>query len=196
MQQPNWIFVTVIGAIVGAIVSQYWMIIFFPLKLLRKDPFRGDWYDYHFTFMHGKRFLAQSMVSVSRGFLVDRSIRVQDQDIVRYDGDVDLNRKDGLAYKGSAKVEGPHIVIRLHATSHEEVLVFRLINRLPSNAAMIPGIWMSFDHDRNPTAGIMILSREKIATADAIHMLVGVSRTERGAVQVPLSERARRKVVT
>jgi hypothetical protein len=193
MQQPNWIIVTIIGAVVGAVVSQYWSIIFYPAKLLKTDSLRGSWYDYHFTFVHGKRYLAESMVSIRRGILTDRSVRVQDQDLVRYSGGIDTSRKDGLAYKGTAYIEGPHLIVKLHAISHRELLVFRLINRLPSNASIIPGVWMSFDHELNPTAGVMVLSRERMTSSDASAVLLELSRTERGAVQIPLSERARRR---
>jgi hypothetical protein len=193
MQQPNWIVVTIIGAVAGAIVSQYWSIIFYPVKLLKADALGGGWYDYHFTFVHGKRYLAESIVRVRRGILADRSVYVQDQDLVRYSGGIDPNRKDGLNYKGGIQVEGPHLIVKLRATSHRELLVFRLINRLPSNASIIPGVWMSFDHELNPTAGVMVLSRERMTSSDATTMLLEISRTDRGAVQVPLSERARRR---
>ena len=194
MQQPNWIIVTIIGAVVGALVSQYWTIIFYPARLLKADTLGGDWYDYHFTFLHGKRYLAESIVKVRRGMLADRSVYVQDQDLVRYSGGIDPNRKDGLSYKGSVQVEGPHLIMKLRATSHREVLVFRLINRLPSNASIIPGVWMSFDHELNPTAGVMVLSRERMTPSDATTMLLEISRTERGAVQTPLSERTRKRL--
>jgi hypothetical protein len=193
MQQPNWIIVIIIGAVVGAVVSQYWTVIFYPAKLLRTDSLSGDWYDYHFTFVHGKRYLAESIVRIRRGKLTDRSVRVQDQDLVRYSGGIDTDRKDGLAYKGTTYIEGPHLIVKLHAISHRELLVFRLVNRLPSNASIIPGVWMSFDHELNPTAGVMVLSRERMTSSDATDVLLGLSRTERGAVQIPLSERARRR---
>ena len=35
-----------------------------------------------------------------------------------------------------------------------------LLARLPSNDSVIPGVWMSVDHDMNPAAGLMILARE------------------------------------
>jgi hypothetical protein len=193
MQQPNWIIVTIIGALVGAVVSQYWTIIFYPARLFKADTLCGDWYDYHFTFLHNKRHLAESIVKVRHGILADRSAYVQDQELVRYGEGIDPNRKDGLSYKGSVQVEGPHLVMKLRATSHQELLVYRLINRLPSNASIIPGVWMSFDHELNPTAGVMVLSREKMTAGDATAMLLELSRTERGAVQIPLSEQRPRK---
>jgi hypothetical protein len=193
MHQPNWIIVTIIGAVIGAVVSQYWTVIFYPVKLLRSDSLGGCWYDYHFTFVHGKRYLAESIVRIRRGILSERSVYVQDQDLVRYAGGIDPDRKDGLTYKGNVQVEGPHLIVRLRATSHKELLVFRLINRLPSNASTIPGVWMSFDHELNPTAGVMVLSRERMTPNDATTMLLELSRAERGAVQIPLSERARRR---
>jgi hypothetical protein len=194
MHQPNWIIVIIIGAVVGAVVSQYWTLVFYPVKLLKTDSLRGVWYDYHFTFVHGKRYLAQSIVRIRKGILTERSVFVQDQDLVRYSGDIDPNRRDGLTYRGTIQVEGPHLIVKLRATSHKELLVFRLINRLPSNASIIPGIWMSFDHELNPTAGVMMLSRERITSNDATNMLLELSRAERGAVQTPLSERVRRRL--
>jgi hypothetical protein len=194
MHQPNWIIVIIIGAVVGAVVSQYWTVIFYPVKILKTDSLRGRWYDYHFTFVHGKRYLAESIVRIRRGILSERSVFVQDQDLVRYSGDIDPNRRDGLTYKGTVQIEGPHLIVKLRATSHKELLVFRLINRLPSNTSIIPGVWMSFDHELNPTAGVMMLSREKMTSSDATNMLLELSRTERGAVQTPLTERARRRL--
>lgn len=193
MHEPNWIVVTLIGAVIGAIASQYWSIIFYPLRLLKHDPLMGGWYDYHFTFVHGRRYLAESIVSIRRGLLVGRSIRMQDQDLIRYSEGLDRDRKDGLTYRGLVSVEGPHLLIRMHATSHNELLVFRLINRLPSNASVIPGVWMSFDHELNPTAGIMILSRQQMEPTAATNLLLEIARVERGVLQVPLSERARRR---
>jgi hypothetical protein len=194
MSEPNWIIVTLIGALIGAIVSQYWTIFFYPIRRLKHDPLLGTWYDYHFTFVHGRRYLAASAVVVKRGLLTSRSIRMQDQDLIRYSEGPEHDLKDGLSYKGVVLVEGPHLLIKLHATTHNEFLVFRLINRLPSNSSMVPGVWMSFDHELNPTAGIMMFSRQKLDTDIATNLLVNMARIERGVLQVPLSERARRKI--
>lgn len=194
MGEPNWIIVTLIGALIGAILSQYWTILFYPLRLLKHDPLLGDWYDYHFTFVHGRKYLAESTAVIKRGLLTSRSIRMQDQDLIRYSEGPEHDLRDGLSYKGVVLVEGPHLLIKLHATTHKEFLVFRLLNRLPSNASIIPGVWMSFDHELNPTAGIMMFSRKKLDRNEAATLLVEIARLERGALQVPLSERTRRKV--
>lgn len=191
--EPNWMIVSVVGAILGALIARYGSIVLYPMRRFKKEPMIGHWYDYHFTFVNGKRYIAESPVNIRRGKLRGISVEIRDQDVVSQSGALDNKRKDGLTYQGILRREGPHLVIEVKGVGHIELLIFRFIYRLPSNDSVIPGVWMSFDHDMNPTAGLMILSRRRLRRSAAIPLLLDCAHLAEGVLQVQPSATRGRK---
>jgi len=191
--EPNWIIISVVGAILGALIARYGSIVLYPIRYLKKEPLIGDWFDYHFTFVNGARYVAESPVKIRRGKLRGISVEIRDQDVVSQSGVLDNKRTDGLTYRGTLRREGPHLVVEVHGVGHIELLIFRFIYRLPSNDAVIPGVWMSFDHDMNPTAGLMILSRTRLRRSAAIRLLLDCAHLDEGVLQVQPSATRGRK---
>ena len=190
--EPNWAVVTIVGAVVGALAQKYGSLVLYPLRRLKQEPLIGAWYDYHFTFLNGNRYVAESPVLIRHGRLTGISVEINDQDVVSESGSLNNKRRDGLTYRGTLRHEGPHLVVEANGVRHTELLVFRFIYRLPSNDAVIPGVWMSFDHDMNPTAGLMILSRKRLRRSAAIKFLMDSAHIDDGVIQVqPSAKRGR-----
>ncbi|MGO9319798.1 MAG: hypothetical protein ACLQBY_03185 [Solirubrobacteraceae bacterium] len=87
-----------------------------------------------------------------------------------------------LAYKGTLRIENDQLLIEMDATTHNEHLVYRFLNRIPSNASVVPGIWMSFDHDSHPAAGAAILSDRAMAADEAEKEIL--RHTTAGAIRI------------
>jgi hypothetical protein len=87
-----------------------------------------------------------------------------------------------LAYKGTVRIENDQLLIEMDATTHNEHLVYRFLNRIPSNASVVPGIWMSFDHDSHPAAGAAILSDQNMTAEEAEKEIL--HHTTAGAIRI------------
>jgi hypothetical protein len=161
--QPNWILALIIGAVVATLVDKYGGVILYPLRLLRKDHYLGEWWEYHLSYLHGHRTLRRSKLSIRRGLRTN----VRRAHFWHIAPDAAGGPRKELVYKGTLRIENDQLLIEMDATTHNEHLVYRFLNRIPSNASVIPGIWMSFDHDSHPAAGAAILSDRDMTDDEA-----------------------------
>lgn len=172
-QEPNWMIVTVIGAIAGASVNWWWPLIRYWTGRRRRSFLLGDWHGYHATFYAGQPVIVHDTFRVRRG--------------VRGALIVSAEQNDGLApsltYSGEVRLEG-HIVFVLSAKSHEETLVLRFVEPIPSNPTPMVGLWLSQDHDRNPACGTIALTRAELSSTEAAKLLESRSTTAAGAIRI------------
>ncbi|GID95328.1 hypothetical protein ACFQFC_33215 [Amorphoplanes digitatis] len=163
-QEPNWIIVTLVGALVGASVT-WWSS---PIRYLRArndhQHLLGTWYEYHYTFRHGQVILGRAAVTIRPGFK-NALMAVVVQHETHPDGEV-----TDLSYAGRVSYEG-HLVLSLSGSPHDHTVVMRYLERLPSNTAPMLGMWMSQDHDCLPAAGVSALSRRELTDEQAREVL-------------------------
>jgi hypothetical protein len=161
--EPNWILILALGAIAGTVVDKYGGVLLYPIRQLRDDRYLGEWWEYHLSYRQGQRTLRRSKLIIRRGL----HTRVRRAEFWHIPATARSDDQKEIAYRGTLHIENNHLVIQLYATTHDEYLVYRFFNRIPTNAEVIPGIWMSYDHDTNPAAGAAILTNKPMEPDDA-----------------------------
>ena len=161
--QPNWLVVLIISAVLATLVDKYGGAILYPYRRFKKDQWVKDWCEYHLSYKDGQRILRQSKLSIKRG-LWSSARRVKFWHLPSDAADGLQNR---LLYKGTMRFEKDQLLIEMDAKTHKERLVYRFINRIPSSDSVVPGLWMSYDHDSRPAAGAAILSDREMTADEA-----------------------------
>lgn len=168
-QSPNWIVNIVLGAIAGALFTDYKNIVLYPLRRLKKTQYTGTWEEYHWTWKAGKKHLSHARLRITRGLLTPYSVDFWHVDLSpQASGD---GHPTELRYKGTLEVEEGHVLIDLHATTHLETLSYRFHKWIPSSSDFVAGVWMSFDHTGAPAAGGALLTRNEVGSAEAARVL-------------------------
>jgi hypothetical protein len=178
--EPNWIVVTLIGAVLGASAA-WWSA---PIRYLgarnRHRHLLGTWHECHYSFRHGQVILGRATIVVRPGF--KNSLKVNaTQHEVHPDGAV-----TDLSYAGHLHREG-QLVLTLSAESHDETLMMRYVERLPSNPAPMLGMWLCRDHDGLPAAGVSALSRKEL-TDEQAYATLRFQGSSSGVLRVFLQE--------
>src|SRR3954462_9472559 len=94
LREPNWIIVTLVGALLGASVG-WWSS---PIRYLRSrkqnSHLLGTWHECHYTYRHGQVILGRGTITVRAGFKNSLKV-VADQNETHPDGVV-----TNLSYEG------------------------------------------------------------------------------------------------
>lgn len=171
---PNWLLSSVIGAIIGALVVPVTGLLAYPVRRLRvHTTLIGRWYSYHYSFRDEILELRYGTLHIRPGlrrqYVVHRkNSRTRPDPNGRFRPAIDL-----LRYRGSLHEEGHHIIVEVKPrdSRRDETVFYRFLGQIPSNASVVPGLWMAYDHDRNPAAGTIILSREPLTDEAATRLL-------------------------
>jgi hypothetical protein len=190
--EPNWEVTLILGAVVGVLVIPIWQLIVYPARRLRPHSLNGRWYEYHLTFVSGRVALRFGIVCIKPG-IRSRYIVTAEYSDGPPQGDGQLPTPK-LWYRGRVlPSEADQVVILLKGLSHPETAVFRLLDRIPSNDNVVPGIWMAYDHDLAPAAGVAILSRSSLPPEQAMRMLQSWLIQEKGAMHLRKTPTVQRK---
>jgi hypothetical protein len=176
--QPNWLVVLVISAVLATLMDKYGGVILYPIRRLKKDQYVKDWYEYHLSYKDGQRILRQSELSIKLG----RWSSARRVEFWHLPSDAADGQRKKLLYKGTMRFEKDQLLIEMDAKTHKERLVYRFVNRIPSSDSVVPGIWMSYDHDSHPAAGAAILSG-RVMTADEAEKEI-LRHTNAGAISI------------
>jgi hypothetical protein len=84
-----------------------------------------------------------------------------------------------MNYRGYAEVERSQIIMKIHSGRNQETARFRVTWPIPSNARLLRGIWLSFDHDTKIASAAQILSRDELPDTDAIAKIKEAMRWEK-----------------
>jgi hypothetical protein len=189
--EPNWEVTAVLGAVLAALVVPFWQLLNYPVRRLRPHSLNGQWYTYHLTFVSGQIQLRFGILHIRPGIRSRYVATRENSDAPpQSDGTIPAPK---LRHKGQILPdEADQIVILYKGTSHRETVVYRFLNRIPSNATVVPGIWIGYDHDLCPAAGSAILSRKALPPDEAIRILQSWLVCERGAIHLRKNPIARR----
>ncbi|MEV6527050.1 hypothetical protein AB0M43_34490 [Longispora sp. NPDC051575] len=182
MVEPNWIITSVVGAVIGVLVVPFYRVLLYPFRRLRRHPLGGLWYSYSYSFIDGRLHLRHGTFHVRSGVL--QRYVVSRENFGRYPPPTFGATPPPLRYRGSVYEEHDHYVMVFQGRTHTETLVYRFVNRIPSNAGIIPGIWLAYDHDLNPAAGTAIISREPLAPETVTSLLRSWVVFEKGAFHI------------
>lgn len=171
--EPNWIIVTVIGAVLGAIVARYGAVILWPVRRLKRHPIEGLWHSWHYTFHNDGEQLRSGEIRIRRGVL--RPLIITANATSANGQTMSPARSE---YDGRIKVEANTILLILNAKNHDETVTMRFASRVSFDMSELHGLWMSYDFDLRPAAGIEILTRRRIEKHEALDLISGI--TQRG----------------
>jgi hypothetical protein len=151
--EPNWIVVSVVGAVLGAVVARFGGVLTFPFRRT-KEPV-GVWNVYHHTFRQGSLQLVWERMTISKAPLGGLKVVVKDP-----------MDPDSQIYRGSVAVEGGAIVVITMRGSRgfgtNGLVSIRLQSRLPPDHRVMYGMWLAYDHDGCITAGTVVISRDEL----------------------------------
>ncbi|MFF0292794.1 hypothetical protein ACFYS8_06150 [Kitasatospora sp. NPDC004615] len=168
--EPNWLISAAVGAVLGALVVPAANLALYPARRLQAHPMAGHWYSYHFSYLSGQPVLRYGTIVIRTGVRT-RHVIERHSSASPIGPDLALT-PPVLSYRGGSLIdEADHIVMTFSGKTHRETLVYRFLSRIPSNASVIPGVWMAYDHDLNPAAGAAIISREPLADSDIRRLL-------------------------
>ena len=165
MDEPSWIVTVLVSGIVGWSLPYVGRVLYYCVRRLKKDHLEGEWYGYHWTYKSGLPILNKSTWHIGKGVLHRFCVRYAHQ--------------DGMSYRGYAQVERAQLVVRIHSTRNQETPYFRFTWPIASNAEVLQGIWMSFDHDVHIASGAHILSRKALTDEEAIGTIKETMRWEK-----------------
>ncbi len=182
VNEPNWIITSFVGALIGVLIVPLYQMFIYPFRKRQWHPLGGKWYSYSYSFLDGRLQLRHGTFTVRHGvlqrFVVDRL------NFGQYPPPPSSPQPPPLRYRGTIYEEHDHYVMTLEGRTHTESLLYRFVNRVPSNAGIIPGVWMAYDHDLNPAAGTAIISREPLAPEVVVHLLRSWGVFEKGAFHI------------
>jgi hypothetical protein len=165
MKEPNWIVTALVGAIIGWAFPYIGKAIYYVFRRLEKDYLEGDWYGYHWTYKGGQSVLNKSRWRIKKGVFHRFAVKEAHQ--------------DGMNYGGYAEVERSQLVVKIHSGRNSETARFRITWPIPSNAHILRGIWLSFDHDSKIASAAQLLSRDELTDSDAIAKIKEAMRWEK-----------------
>lgn len=143
----NWLRDNILGALIGLIIPWVLKFLYYQLNLFKKRTLKGVWNGYHLTYYDGTFKILHSVWTIRRGVFQDYTVIAQHSNVT---------------YTGAIKPELNDLVITMKSTSHKEVVVYRFNNPLKSKQEIIPGIWLSYDHDINICSAAAFLSKEQL----------------------------------
>jgi|SRR5882724_1651074 len=150
MNEPHWLVVAVIGAILGLLLPYMMYLLRFLWRYRKSDRLEKSWFEYHATFTEGRAIIVGGTWHIKKGFRHRLVVTFQHE------------KDDGLKYKGVLHKERGHILAVLASISDdEETLYYRFVTPVGSQST-VPGLWLSYDRDGRVCAGSAILSQEPL----------------------------------
>lgn len=188
---PPWYITTIIGGIVGVAITGMGPILTYPVRRFRKDQYIGKWYEYHWTWHGGAKKLWHAKLVIRRGVKSKYTVSFDHLPQMAASSSVKLSPdsqevadSDHLKYSGDLRTERGHIILVLGGTTHQESLMYRFRDWIPSSSDRVVGLWMSYDHSGSPAAGAALLSRKELSDAEAIQFIESHFASSRGLLRI------------
>lgn len=161
LNQPDWVTVTFIGAIIGYILPYIIKFVVFIFRKFQHDTAEGSWFVYHPSNRGGKLQIEKSAWRIGKGIFNPFVVR-ETREGVR-----------GLVAKGSLYYERNFWLIRLKAIMHDEEVSIRLFNPISTADEIVWGLYLSLDFQGNPIAGPVVISRKELSPDEMLQFLSG-----------------------
>ncbi|GIH26640.1 hypothetical protein Aph01nite_49500 [Acrocarpospora phusangensis] len=184
--EPNWIVVTIIGAILGATINWWWLLAKYIATRTSRHPLEGEWHECHYTIRKGQEQLMRGMVIIKRGLKHNLVVRVHDESRITN------GPRHGLEYRGHAAIERG-LVLHAKCESHPHSLTMRFMEYLPLNPDPLVGLWFSVDFDYAPASGPTVLTRRRLSDEEAKALLYTHSATTKRTVRLRIQGHSRIK---
>jgi hypothetical protein len=152
----DWL-IGILGAVLGYLLNHIGVAIRWLRSLgQRTDLLERQWHEYHFSRKNSLPILRHDKFSFKKKGKNEFEVHCSAED----------------EYKGSlVKVRG-HLVIHLiGAKSYVSHWDIRLLEPVPKNEKILPGLWIGFDFDGKIISGPIILSQELLTNTQATQYL-------------------------
>jgi hypothetical protein len=161
---PGGLRLLLLSGLTGAAIQRYFdYVTGFPgyvWRRLRSRPaLDGTWYSYHYSRQHSRPLLKTVAWVIRRDFRGHYLAKCQYDD------------SPALRGAGSVSRERGFLVLHVSATTYEAEWTIRILDPLPTNERVVPGLWLSYDFDGELIAGPMIFGRERMSEAQAEDVL-------------------------
>jgi hypothetical protein len=166
--EPHWLIVSIIGAMLGFLMPYIWKILVFGIRRLSRHHLEGLWYGYYFIIENEAPKLGSETLKIQKGIF--HSFVVEGESL---NGAISIQQK----YKGIVDEERNFLIIQMKPTKHDEHIFIRLKLPIPGNDKFMYGLWSAIDFDGNAAVGPMIMSRKELSKAeleqirDRIHLI-------------------------
>lgn len=158
-QRPNWLIQILVAIMLGSLLPKLGKMLLLISRWLKKDHLEGRWYKYHLSYRHGEPEIFETIWFIRRGLLNPYRITYK-------------HSGQSLTYRGSMKIEKDQMLFVLKASSHQETVIYRTNNPIPSVNKFVYGLWMSYDHDVRIASGATLMCKEKIPKDKAIQEML------------------------
>lgn len=167
VQEPNWIIVSAVSAILGLIIPYIWKTILCCLYRLKKNRFIGTWHVYETTLCQGNLKFTKGLCTIKNGIIHKYTVVMEN---------------DHLKYKGIAEVEDNHLYFKLKNSNDQNVRNETCWQRYDLNYynyECMCGLWLSNNYDNNTCCGVSILSTREL-TQEVVQNIIENYYTNRG----------------
>ena len=169
MEEPHWIVIVLIGAVLGYVLPYIIKGIIFAYKRFSKTFICGEWV-YHMSInVEGTVKWIRGSLKIRRGFLCEYSSTA-----VYFDA----------KYKGKGNIENNNFCIKYVRIS--DIQKFSSYHRyelssIEKRKTELYGFWLSTDSDKKISSGAIILLRKEISDIDLDKKVKNIYKTNKGA---------------
>jgi len=182
LAQPNWMVSATVGALIGAIFTDYKGIALYPFRRLKRTKYCGEWEEYHWSWIDGKKRMFHAHFEITRGLISQYSVKVSFP--TSASDSPSVPKEKVLSYDGSLFLEEGHVLIDLRASSHVESSRYRFPDWVPSSENCVVGLWLAFDHGHLIASGGALLSKEKMSRSQAARIIASRMSISDGLIRV------------
>jgi len=160
MTQPNWIVISLIGALAGYLLPYLVKAVLYAVRRFRRARIEGKWYVYHITKdTNGKFKVEPDVFKIRKGFLSEFVVNSYKDETRRSNGRLSFERNYWL--------------IALKNIEHKEQVSIRLLNPIPTkDDDPTWGLWLGIDFQGNMIAGPVAISRKELSEDEALRFLL------------------------
>lgn len=151
LKEPNWILLTLLGAVVGYIFPYLLKLVSFIFRhFFSKSFLEGKWYSYYKIYENGEVVLKEETWIIKTGFNDKLKVFIST-----------LPNRD-LSYNGTLVEERGQILVELKAVEYGEHVYCRYSSPIPGNDTIMKGFWLGVDFNGYTAVGAGLLSRNEI----------------------------------
>jgi hypothetical protein len=165
-QQPPWIVVALVGAVIGLLLPGLLRVPLWALGLFRRHPLQGVWHHFWYNFDTDEPRLKHEQWRVKRGFR--GPLRVKTRSTVAGEP----------RYSGYIEFENEFALVHLKARGHNEQVHHRHPLPVPGADRILVGMVIAQDYGGLSSAHASVLARRELTEAQVKALLAQRVRQE------------------
>jgi len=158
MGEPNWIIITLLGAIVGYLFPYLIKFLLLITRRFQREIAEGIWHGYHIANREGTPQIEHYLWNIRKGLLSEYVITETRPPL------------KGVMYQGTLSFERNFWLIKLHALKHKEEVSIRLFSPITTAHEKTWGLYLGLDFQGRSAAGPIVISQEEMPDADILKL--------------------------